>query len=282
MSHCRPGRKPVVTRKAMDVMLVELGHGQVVSLSNTRMEVLLGLLDAGYSGIRHDLADSITGSLWHVRWILNSMDQAGPRSDQIRRPPEAVLDALRDADHHLSRIDAITRDLATWRGQEGRLAGLLVTPMDWLFQSLAELYPNVSYDLESIPDPPGAALYPRATLRFATREIMYNARAHSGKEVDVSVRASLSDGRLTLEVHDSGPGIASTLGSTYVHLGMLDALKKGGGLMLVARVVAASHGKLLFRRSPRLGGTEVMMEFMLPAVSSGGALVEHWGIYGVE
>lgn len=103
----------------------------------------------------------------------------------------------------------------------------------------------------------------RADLVLILLNLLANAKAASGHAAaPVTISTSLPlDGRVTIDVVDTGPGIPPSAGAAFVTTGD-PALHGGLGLFVSRVLVERSGGRLSWEREP--GGTRVRVE--LPAI----------------
>jgi len=113
---------------------------------------------------------------------------------------------------------------------------------------------------------PGCQLQGNASLlAVLLRNLIDNALRYSPGAAEVRVRVAKADGRVQLQVHDSGPGLAEAdlarLGERFFRV--LGSARDGSGLgwSIVRRIAAAQGATVVVARSAALGGLAVTLHW---------------------
>ena len=113
---------------------------------------------------------------------------------------------------------------------------------------------------------PGCQLQGNASLlAVLLRNLIDNALRYSPGAAEVRVRVAKVDGRVQLQVHDSGPGLAEAdlarLGERFFRV--LGSARDGSGLgwSIVRRIAAAQGATVVVARSAALGGLAVTLHW---------------------
>jgi K+-sensing histidine kinase KdpD len=119
-------------------------------------------------------------------------------------------------------------------------------------------------------------LFPRNVLCGIIAELVLNAARVTGQSPKVFIHWKVEGFVFTIEVHDNGPGVK--LGQNgrpistpkeparYPELLSPQALgRSGSGLFLIANLLARIGGRISFKKSSRLGGTVVGIQFPINA-----------------
>ncbi len=109
----------------------------------------------------------------------------------------------------------------------------------------------------SLPLPPGL-------LEQAMVNLIINAAQAAGRGGEIEITGQQNKTTMTLDIHDSGPGVSADMAETIFDLGFTTK-KEGTGLgLLSAQAFASSCGATLtVGRSPRLGGALFRLEIPL-------------------
>ncbi|HRH90160.1 MAG TPA: ATP-binding protein, partial [Rubrivivax sp.] len=104
----------------------------------------------------------------------------------------------------------------------------------------------------------------RSALRVLVRNLADNAVRYAPRQARVELSVSQSEGRPTLQVDDSGPGIPAAergrVFDRFYRRGQGDESGSGLGLAIV-RSVAQRHGATLLLDDSPLGGLRVTLRF---------------------
>ena len=110
--------------------------------------------------------------------------------------------------------------------------------------------------------------YPDA-LRILLRNLLDNALKHTPAGGSVDVEVQRADGRLLLQVDDSGPGIPEAerqrVLDRFYRVAGTETTGSGLGLAIVKSIAELHGATLALASSPRLGGLRVTVGFALPA-----------------
>jgi two-component system sensor histidine kinase QseC len=142
-----------------------------------------------------------------------------------------------------------------------------------LRQVLADLAPaalqrrqDLTLDMEAGPVPEITANEP--LLRAMLRNLIDNALRYSPAGARIEVRLQAHAGRLQLQINDSGPGLTDAelqrLGERFYRVLGNEASGSGLGWSIVRRIAELHGTALLVRRSEKLGGLEVRIDFPIP------------------
>ena len=191
---------------------------------------------------------------------------------------EALLDQVYPADaQHLSPILDETRvlsrlvdDLRTLSMAEAGALALHREPTDiadLVADSVASLRTQAdSAGIALITDP--AAALPQADidpvrLREVLSNLLSNALRYTPRGGSIRVRASASDGRLSVSVRDTGPGIAAeALPHVFDRFYKSDESRGAGLGLAIAKSLVVAHGGEISATSDAGQGTEML--FTLP------------------
>jgi two-component system sensor histidine kinase QseC len=134
---------------------------------------------------------------------------------------------------------------------------------------MAEMAPRAAAKQQTLElDAAGARLVPgNATLlAVLVRNLIDNAVRYSPPRARVLVRVGHADGRVILQVEDSGPGLDASdlrrLGERFFRVAGSGASGSGLGWSIVQRIAAAHGGTLSARRSTVLSGLAVELTLL--------------------
>ena len=180
--------------------------------------------------------------------IEGLIDGVYPRDD-------ARLAQLLDETRHLSRLVEDLRTIANAEAGALELRKELVDPGAIIADAAASFDRPIAVDIA--PDIPPVALDP-VRMREVLLNLLSNAVRHTPEEGRIEVRASMSSGRLVIDVSDSGRGIAA---EDLPHV--FDRFHKardshGSGLGLsIAKNLVRAHGGEIHAASELGKGTRV-------------------------
>jgi signal transduction histidine kinase len=199
--------------------------------------------------IRHNLRNEATVLQGHAQQIVENV-----ADEQLRRSASAI-ERSAGAIGGLSSKAKLLNEVAD-RGPADRREFSLPSVVDRAVDAVESDHPDVPIDV----DVPTVAVRADDEIATAIEELLQNAIVHSDADPNVRVRASRTDGRVRLAVHDDGPGIPDQ--ERQVLMGELEITPlvhgSGLGLWLVGEVADASGGELEIER--REDGTTVWLE----------------------
>ena len=128
---------------------------------------------------------------------------------------------------------------------------------------------NIDFSFES----PGPAIVTGHAewLRVLIRNLVDNAVRYTPEGGTVTVRIERQNGRLTLAVSDSGPGIPAAQRSAVLQ--RFHRLDQGGqpgsglGLAIVARIAELHAAQLYLGTSPMTKGLDIRVQFAAPCTA---------------
>lgn len=185
--------------------------------------------------IRHNLRNEATVLQGHARQIAENV-----ADEQLRRSAGAI-ERSASVIGGLSSKAKLLNEVAD-RGPADRREFSLQTIVDRAVGAVESDHPDVPIGVD-VP-----VLTARADEEIATaiEELLRNAIVHGGEEPNVRVRATRTDGRVRLAVHDDGPGIPEQEREVLMGEQEITPLTHGSGLglWLVREVADASGGEL--------------------------------------
>ncbi len=149
-----------------------------------------------------------------------------------------------------------------------------------LVQLILDDYPNAVIRFGACEPPLIRLIYPTQSLLIMLDELITNAIRHSGSSVKVVISWEMRAERFACTIDDSGPGISTDLSDSYLPLDALSLpIRQGDGLWVTWKIVRCSGGMLLFRRSPSLHGTQVLMDIPVVGYWNNKELRQFDGVY---
>jgi len=237
---------------------------EVASLAETmngtldQLQRAVGRLRTFTSDASHELRGPLTTLQTRLELALARPD----RAEWIAVGNEALRDT--------TRLEEIVADLLLLARLDARqplkLQPLRVT--DLLRRTLAERYPRRPVVLVADSAPDEAILGSRTALTRLFANLLDNALRHARSTVTVEVHRT--EGELTVEVTDDGPGIPEAdrerVFDRFTRLDNARTRSEGGtGLGLaIARDIAAAHGGTLTAESSRTTGGGARLLLVLP------------------
>jgi signal transduction histidine kinase len=216
---------------------------EAAGLSNSEMRRLFEIAMSSIAGARHGLMSKLTG-------VLALAELAEKRPDVAR--PLLLTRAAREA-----ALIAENSLRLWWREDEDPFAA---KPSE-VVEVIRSTFLDARITVGGTEPVSFRLIYPAAALFVVVHELVSNALRHSGN-VECLVSWQMRNRRFACSVEDSGGGISARLTDSYVPLDALEiAPDRLGGLDLTWRVMRASGGLLLFRRSSVLHGSEALIEF---------------------
>jgi two-component system OmpR family sensor kinase len=230
-----------VLAEAFDHMLDRLGE----AFSRQRRFV---------SDASHELRTPLTAIRGQLE-VLGRSEQIDP--EEVRRVERTVLTEM-------TRIERLVDDLlALARLDEGAPLEREEIPVESFLRRLAEADPG---EVRLGELPAGSFEGDPDRLAQAIRNLLGNARRHSGPAGSVALGAGAERSSLTIWVDDDGPGIPAAereevFGRFYRSEDARDRHSGGSGLGLaITRSIIDSHGGRIWAAESPLGGARVAFE----------------------
>lgn len=205
----------------------------------------------------HEMKNPVTA----IRTALATMPQEG--------------DAYRVANTQAARLARLVTELAKLADLETRTLDLRPVSLQEIAHEAAEVvtstYPDRRIEVEfpRVPWPVPPVWGDADLLLVAVYNVAANAAKYSDPGAHIEIRGSEHEGWVTLEISDTGWGIAAEeLASVWDELARGTNTKgaEGSGLGLsIVRVVAERHGGVAFIRSEQGQGTRVAMRLRAAA-----------------
>lgn len=178
-------------------------------------------------------------------------------------------EAYRIANTQAARLSRLVTELAKLADLETRVLDLRPVDLEELANEavdvVASTYPNrrMTVEFPRVPWPIPAVWGDPDLLLVALYNVVANAAKYSDPGAHIEVRAAENEGWVTLEISDTGWGIAADeLAAVWDELarGTNTRGAEGSGLGLsIVRVVAERHGGIAFIRSEPGQGTRVVL-----------------------
>jgi signal transduction histidine kinase len=207
----------------------------------------------------HELRQPLATIATAVRTLAEHADQP---------PDPAVLGVLeRQVRQGLHRLDQLLLVL------RGDLTDLTVTPTVVRLRPLVEriagdhAQASEDHDVAVVIDGAVAVLADPELLEHILGNLLANALRFAPVGSTVHVTARCTDGTVTVEVHDEGPGVDRGVADHLFEPFRTDGGGTGLGLAIVRRLVEAHGGRVWLAPRSEAGGTTVA--FTLPAASTG-------------
>jgi signal transduction histidine kinase len=230
-----------------------------VALRQLRREGELARLRADFtSSVSHELRTPLTQILLYAETL--ELGRAAGESDRQRALGVIVQEARRLAHlvENILQFSRAERRMVGVRTEVRRLAPLLRETVD-RFAPLVEAPQRFTLELEESLAVPVHA----DSLRQIVINLLDNAAKYGG-DGQVTVRATLADGRARIEVEDAGPGIAPRdrmrVWEPYVRLERSPAVAGSGIGLAVVRELTAAHGGACWVEDARGGGARFVVE----------------------
>ena len=229
-------------------------------------ETLNGMLDRVHDALDRErrLVDEASHELRTPLGVLKAeVDLAlkGPRSR------EELEGSLRSIAQETERLRRLTQDLLVLaRSDRGRL------PVHRADVDVSSVIERVAAEFDDRATGEGVRVHTSGSdirarvdadrLRQAVENLVDNGLRHAGRGGSVEVRADRADGRLRIEVVDSGPGFAAdVLDRAFEPFARADGGRDGAGLGLtIVRAVAEAHGGSATARNLEGGGASVTLD----------------------
>jgi signal transduction histidine kinase len=241
------------------------------------LDNMLDRLDGAFSRQRRFVSDASHELRTPLTAIRGQLEVLG-RSKQV--DPDEVRHVERTVLTETARIERLVDDLlALARLDEGVQLERKEVPVEPFLRHLAEADPG-EVTLGELPA--GSFAGDPDRLAQAIRNLLGNARRHSGPAGSVVLGASTEGSSLTICVDDDGPGIPAAereevFGRFYRSEHARDRHSGGSGLGLaITRSIVDSHGGRIWATESPLGGARVAFELpgfrakdRPPAISSG-------------
>jgi len=222
---------------------------------------MLDRLDEAFSRQRRFVSDASHELRTPLTAIRGQLEVLG-RGEHI--DPDEVRHVERTVLTEMARIERLVDDLlALARLDEGVPLEREEISVDSFLRHLAEADPG---EIAVAELPAGTFEGDPDRLAQAIRNLLGNARRHSGPGGSVAIGAGTERGSLTIWVDDDGPGIPATereevFGRFYRSEDARDRHSGGSGLGLaIARAIVESHGGRIWATESPLGGARVAFE----------------------
>jgi two-component system, OmpR family, sensor kinase len=222
---------------------------------------MLDRLDEAFSRQRRFVSDASHELRTPLTAIRGQLEVLG-RSEQI--DPDEVRHVERTVLTEMTRIERLVDDLlALARLDEGVPLEREEIPVDSFLRRLAEADPG---EITVGELPTGSFEGDPDRLAQAIRNLLGNARRHSGPGGLVAIGAGAEQGSLTIWVDDDGPGIPAAereeiFGRFYRSEDARDRHSGGSGLGLaITRAIVEAHGGRIWATESPLGGARVAFE----------------------
>jgi two-component system sensor histidine kinase RstB len=206
--------------------------------------------------VAHELRTPIA----RIRFGLEMIDRAVD--------PTVALERRTALDADLGELDGLVEELLVYSRYDSgraRLEPLAVDPRAVARDGLARvsgLYPGLAFDVSSAAAVPDSVTVDPRSFERVLGNLVSNAARHARSRVEV--RLGTEPGRLTVEVHDDGTGIAEKdrrrVLEPFVRLDDSRSRASGGaglGLAIVERALRANGGEVRIDTSD-LGGVRVV------------------------
>ena len=209
---------------------------------------------ASFSIIRHDLGNRLTLAGMAVERATDVMDEWGSS-----RNPEDLKELganLRRARIALESASASLSRLLPKRASSLPRLSLVCVPARVVDRIVSE---NRGGRIKIVP-PRGRSrvLFPEELLYVVIGELVGNAQKAAGRSGGVAVKAIVRNSKLTIEVHDDGPGFPNASDKSMVPLdSALGNVNGASGLSELTRFVYLIDGTVGFGRSSILKGAIV-------------------------
>jgi two-component system, NtrC family, sensor histidine kinase KinB len=231
------------------VLTIREPHGQTLGAAVlledvTRFRLLDQVKSNLVATVSHELKTPLTGIRLAVHLLLE--EGVGPLT---AKQLELLLDARENTERLLAMIENLL-DLARLEGRGGRLDLRPEAPEELLRQAAAAFRPRaedkgVQLTVEASAGLPLVAA-DAGRLGRALDNLLDNALRYTGRGGRVALKASAQDGRVTLAVADTGPGIPTEyLPHVFDRFFRVPGQKEEGGTGLglaIVREVATAHG----------------------------------------
>jgi signal transduction histidine kinase len=263
----RPLRRMAAVAAAVDAGDLSLRAGAThargeVGVLASAFDRMLDRLERAFARQRDFVSDASHELRTPLAVLRAQVDLLDGETD-ARRTHEATTTLLR----RLDEMDRLVSDLLTLASAEG---GRLVEHQDIdlkdFFEDLRRdlpLFGERDFHLHAVE---GRLHADPARLTQVLRNLVRNAVSHTTPEDRVDVVARAADGRLTIAINDSGPGIAPEhLERIFERFYRTDESRSrdsgGSGLGLaIARAIVEAHGGRIWADSQRGRGTTITVE----------------------
>jgi two-component system sensor histidine kinase QseC len=218
------------------------------------------------SDAAHELRTPIAGIRAQAQAALEVSDAA-----QRRR---ALLGTLAGCDHAAHLVDQLLQ-LARLEGARApnspsKVTDVLVVAREEVVELAAKAFESGHELVLETADQPGPWLMAADPVLVSAllRNLIDNALRYSPpmSTVQVTLEAADAQGRLSVSVEDSGPGLSpqllQRLGERFFRARLNDASGSGLGWSIVRRIAMALDLKVQVGRSPLLGGLQVRVGWM--------------------
>ena len=209
-----------------------------------------------------DAAHELRSPLTALKLQLQLLKRAGSEAERA-----AAAEALAAGIERAARL--VEQLLALARSEPGAAAAALerLDLSELAREAVADTVPLAlarGTQLELHADAPVFVDGDRATLRVLVRNLADNAVRYAPRQARVELSVSQPEGRPTLQVDDSGPGIPAAererVFDRFYRRGLGDESGSGLGLAIV-RSVAQRHGATVALGDSPLGGLRVTLHF---------------------
>ena len=240
----------------------------------TLFEIAMGTVPS----FRHDISNSLGAIRAYVNLLGDSFQEQTSSADRVE---------------YLSRITtAVERSykiLGLGLGYPVELASdaTFISDPLVLVSEIITHHANKNIDLAADSAKNIQLIYPTTSLFSLLYGLITNSINHSKKpspriEIDWAVEEEI----FTCNINDDGPGIPLTPTDKFVHADALPLQPTDRsvdtGIQLLSRLLRRSRGRLLFRRSLKLGGTHAQIILPMPGVIIDGQLRHFASVYAHE
>lgn len=188
-------------------------------------------------------------------------------SQQLARHPELSHQLALEIQHGSRRLTRVVNNLLDMTRLE---SGVIRPKLEWcdvleLLQSAVETEEEAlrGHEIEfALAEDLPLALLDHSLIEQAVGKLLANAGTYTPAGVAIQLAANFTGERLSLAVHDRGPGLAHDIDRVFEKFYRADENKSGGlGLGLsIARGFVEAHGGKLAARNREGGGATFMIE----------------------
>lgn len=254
-----------------------------ICIPESELRVLYGLMTAVFGDLRHDTANSLytIGSSYELlsfqmdelEEILARNQSSDATNDIIRKIRNYCQTFERSCKRLYSLIDVYLEPFS----RNNSVDPFIAKPFE-IIKKIEKERDEIEIAITRRSLKSLEILYPSVILFGILWELTNNAIQHSGVPCQVLVNWRVIGSKFECEVHDNGVGIVPASYRGFASPDLLPSLsdsefRKGGGILMLTKVLHSSRGKLLFARSRILGGTLVHFDFPVFAHYKQGARV---------